>query len=157
MDIARLVRTAVEADELLAALLAPEGVRHDGLGRVEADPDPVSKVARQRPDALRRPNSSGAQELLDDERGRVGGDDRIGGDGVVGDALKGALTVAGRNGVDPDLAARLGGSPELAPAPRVHDLGRLVVQKPAALSPLSLRSIHKILERYRRQRKARRC
>ena len=64
--------------------------------------------------------------------GRVGGDDRIRGDRVVRDALEGALAVAGGHGVDPDLAARLGGAPELAPAPRIDDLGRFVVQEPAA-------------------------
>ena len=75
---------------------------------------------------------AGTQELLDDQRGRVGGDDRVGGDRVVGDPLEGALAVAGGHRVDPDLAAWLGGAPELAPAPRVHDLGRFVVQEPTS-------------------------
>src|SRR6185436_14753063 len=50
----------------------------------------------------------------------------------VGDALEGAHAVAGGDGVDPDLAAGLGGAPEFGPAPGVDDLRRLVVQEEAA-------------------------
>ena len=76
--------------------------------------------------------ASGAQELGEDEVGPIGGDDGVGGNGVVGDPLKGALAVSGGDGVDADLAAGLGGAPELGPASGVDDLGGFVVEEPAS-------------------------
>src|SRR5215210_7641734 len=131
VHVARLIGTAVETDEFLPPLLAPERGGHDRLGPVEADPDPAAEIAGERPDFLRDTFRVGTQELLDEDPRAVGEDDRLRRERAVGDALEGALAVAGGDRVDPDLAAGFRGAPELGPAPGIDDLGGLVVEEKA--------------------------